>query len=177
MALIRLLARPLLSSYFIANGVDSIRNAPALAHQAEPVTRRLQPMVQRALPDNMTVPNDPTLWVRANGVVQILAGAALATGHMPRVASGVLAASLVPSTAARYRFWEAQDKNVRADQQSHFLKNVALAGGLAIAARDTEGRPGLAWRAKRAARDARREAGHAVHAAKREAKLVKAELT
>lgn len=176
MALIRLLARPLLASYFIANGVDSLRNASALAPQAAPVTEKLQPVAQKAVP-NVNVPNDPTLWVRANGAIQIVAGAALATGHFPRIASGVLAASLVPSTATRYRFWEAQDKNVRSDQQTHFLKNVALAGGLAIAAGDTEGRPGLLWRARHTAKDARREAGHLAHSARQEARLVKAKVS
>ncbi|NYJ02133.1 putative membrane protein YphA (DoxX/SURF4 family) [Nocardioides thalensis] len=173
MALIRLLARPLLASYFIANGVDSLRNANALAAQAAPVTEKLQPVAQRAVP-NVTVPKDPTLWVRANGAVQIVAGAALATGHFPRLASGVLAASLVPSTATRYRFWEAQDKAVRSDQQTHFLKNAALAGGLAIAAGDTAGKPGLLWRARHTAKDVRREAAHAVKDAKLEAKAFKA---
>ena len=89
----------------------------------------------------------------------------------------MLAASLVPSTAARYRFWEASDPAERREQLTHFFKNVSLTGGLLIAAGDTEGKPGLAWRAGRAARDARREARHLAHNAKREAKLVKAQLT
>jgi putative oxidoreductase len=35
------------------------------------------------------------------------------------------------------------------------MKNVALLGGLALAAIDTEGRPGLAWRASHAGQAAK----------------------
>lgn len=177
MALSRLLSRPLLGAFFVANGVDSLRNADVIALDAKPVTDRFVPLVERSAPDNISVPNDPATWVRINGAVQIAAAGALVTGHFPRIASGVLAATLVPSTAARYRFWEASDPAERRQMLTHFFKNVSLTGGLLIAAGDTEGRPGLAWRARRATRDARREARHLAHAAKREAKLVKAELT
>ncbi len=177
MALTRLFVRPLLGAFFVANGIDSLRNAEALAREAKPVTDRFVPLVEKAAPDGTPVPTEAVTWVRINGAVQIIAAAALSTGKFPRVASGVLAASLVPSTAARYRFWEASDPAERRDQLSHFFKNVSLTGGLLIAAGDTEGKPGLAWRAGRAARDARREAGHLAHNAKREAKLVKAQLT
>jgi putative oxidoreductase len=173
----RLFVRPLLGAFFVANGVDSLRNAEALAREAKPVTDRFLPLVEKAAPNGTPIPTDAVTWVRINGAVQIAAAAALATGKFPRVAAGVLAASLVPSTAARYRFWEASDPGERRAQLTHFLKNVSLTGGLLIAAGDTEGRPGIAWRARRAARDARREARHLAHSAKREAKLVKAELT
>ncbi|WP_183094466.1 DoxX family membrane protein [Nocardioides stalactiti] len=177
MAVSRLLARPLLGAFFVTNAVDSLRNAEALARDAKPVTDRFVPLVERVAPDGAPVPTEAATWVRINGALQLGAAAALITGHFPRVASGVLAATLVPSTAARYRFWEASDPAERRDQVTHFAKNVSLAGGLLIAAGDTEGRPGLAWRARRTARDARREAGHLARSARREARLVKAQLT
>jgi len=176
MAVSRLLARPLLGAFFVASGVDSLRNADTIAIEAKSVTDRFVPLLENAAP-GVPVPSEPETWVRINGAVQIAAAAALITGHVPRIASGVLAATLVPSTAARYRFWEAADPVERRQQLTHFFKNVSLTGGLLIAAGDTEGRPGLAWRARRAAQDARREARHLAHSAKREAKLVKAELT
>jgi len=177
MALSRMFVRPLLGAFFVANGIDSLRNAEALARDAKPVADRIVPLVEKAAPDGTPVPSEAVTWVRINGAVQVAAAAALVTGKFPRLASGVLAASLVPSTATRYRFWEASDPAEKREQMTHFLKNVSLTGGLLIAAGDTEGSPGMAWRARRAARDARREAGHLAHAAKREAKLVKAELT
>ena len=158
MALSRLLARPLLASYFLANGAQDLKDAPALAQQAAPVTEQVAPVVDGATPDSVTVPRDPVVWVRASGAIQLAAGLALATGRFPRLSSAVLGATLVPSTAARYRFWEATDKTEQREQLTHFLKNAALAGGLMIAALDTAGKPGLAWRTRHATHDARREA-------------------
>ena len=177
MALSRLIARPLLATYFVANGANDITNAPALAAQAAPVTEKIAPMVENAAPGNVTLPKDPVLWVRAAGAVQVAAGLALAFGKMPRLSSVILGATLIPSTAARHRFWEYTDKTERSDQMSHFVKNAALGGGLLIAALDTEGKPGLAWRAARMSKDAKREARHMAKTARREAKLMKAELT
>lgn len=158
MALSRLIARPLLASYFVANGAQDLKDAPALAAQASTVTETLAPALDNATPDSVSVPRDPVLWVRAGGAVQVVAGLALATGHLPRLSSALLGATLVPSTVARYRFWEATDKEQRREQLTHFVKNTALAGGLLIAALDTAGKPGVAWRAKHATHDARREA-------------------
>ena len=106
------------------------------------------------------------------------AGSLLALGKLPRLASTVLAATLVPTTVAAHSFWQEQDPEVRAKQKVQFLKNLGLLGGLLLAAVDTEGKPGLAYRAHmvnasahRAARQTRREARHVAHAAAREAKL------
>lgn len=177
MAPSRLIARPLMASYFVANGANDITHASQLAPQVAQVTERIAPLVDEHTPANVSVPRDPVLWVRAAGAAQVVAGLALALGKAPRLSAAVLAASLVPSTAARHRFWEATDKQERSEQMTHFVKNAALGGGLLIAALDTEGKPGIAWRAARAGKDARREARHLAKAARREAKLAKAQLT
>jgi uncharacterized membrane protein YphA (DoxX/SURF4 family) len=91
---------------------------------------------------------------------------------MPRLASTVLAASIVPTTAIEHAFWDESDPQARAQSKSLFLKNVGLLGGLLLAAVDTEGRPGLAWRAHHATKTTRREARHAKRAAAREARLL-----
>ena len=96
----------------------------------------------------------------------------------PRLSSTVLAASLVPTTLAGHRVLGGERPRGQAAQQRlHFFKNVSMLGGLIIAAVDTEGKPGVAWRARRAAKDARREARHLAKDARREAKLAKAQLT
>ncbi|HEX5089064.1 MAG TPA: DoxX family protein [Nocardioides sp.] len=174
MAISRLFARPMLASMFIQGGIDSVRNAQQKAAAAQPVTERLVPMLQRVVPQ---LPSDPATLVRLNGAVQVAAGLALATGKAPRTSAVVLAASLVPTTAAGHRFWEKQDPAERAQQRVHFFKNVSMLGGLLIAAGDTEGRPGVAWRARRAARDARREARQLARGGRREMKLARARLT
>lgn len=176
MSLSRLVARPMLASIFVVGGVNALRNAPRLAAKAAPVTDKLAPLAHKAAP-RAPRPDDVTNWVRLNAVAQIAGGLTLATGRAPRLSAALLAATLAPTTAAAHRFWEIDDKEQRTQQQMHFFKNVSLFGGLVIAAGDTDGRPGVAWRARRAAKDARREARHLAAAARREARLAKAQLT
>ncbi|MEJ7833278.1 MAG: DoxX family protein [Nocardioides sp.] len=177
MTLSRLLARPMLSSIFVVGGINALRNTASHAEAAAPVTDKLVPKLKKAVPQ-VPIPSDPATLVRVHAVVQILAAVALTRGRAPRLSSAMLAASLVPTTLAGHRFWEVNDdKSERAEQQVHFFKNVSLLGGLLIAAGDTDGKPGVAWRARRVAKDARREAKHLAGAARREAKLAKAQLS
>ena len=83
----------------------------------------------------------------------------------------MLAASLVPTTVAGHQFWNETDPAAKANQKIHFFKNLSMLGGLLLAAVDTEGRPGVAWRARRAATDVRRQAKHLGREAKLEARL------
>ena len=176
MSLSRLVARPMLASMFLVGGVNALRNADKLAPRAKPVLDRLVPLVTKAAPQ-LPVPTDPVTLVRLNGAAQVGAGLALATGRAPRLSAAVLAATLVPTTAAGHRFWEESDPTAKAQNRIHFFKNVSMLGGLLIAAGDTDGKPGVAWRTRRAAKDARREARHLAATARREAKLAKAQLT
>ena len=175
MTITRLLARPMLASMFVVGGVNAVRNASALAAKAAPVTDRFTRVAEKAVPQ-APLPTDPATLVRINGAAQIGAALLLATGRTPRLASTVLAASLIPTTAVAHRFWEEEDPATRANQKIHFFKNVSMFGGLLIASVDTEGKPGMVWRARRATRDARREAGHLAATAKREARLVAAKV-
>jgi putative oxidoreductase len=174
MAISRLFARPMLASMFVVGGLDSVRNAAAKADAAAPVTQRVAPLLQRVVPQ---LPSDPATLVRLNGAVQVAAGLGLATGKAPRLSAALLAATLVPTTAAGHRFWEKSDPAERAQQRVHFFKNVSMLGGLVIASGDTEGQPGILWRTRRAAKDARREARHLARSARREAALAKAKVT
>lgn len=173
MTVTRLLARPMLASMFVVGGVNALRNAEAHAQRATPVIDRITPLAERAVPQ-APIPSEPVTLVRINAAVQLGAAAMLATGKMPRLASAALAASLVPTTAAGHRFWEEEDPTKRTNQKIHFFKNVSMLGGLMLASVDTEGQPGLAWRARRAAKDARREARHLAASARREARLAAA---
>ncbi len=150
MALVRRIARPLLSSMFIDGGINSIRNSDYLAQRAEPVTDHLAPTVDKAtagLPFNL----DAKQMVLVNGVVHVVGGAMLATGRAPRLSALALLATLIPTTLAGHRFWEENDPQQRANQRVHFLKNLSMAGGLLLASVDTEGKPSVAWLARRQA--------------------------
>ena len=170
MSLVRRLARPMLAAFFIAAGIEAIRHPGKRADQA-------QPLVDKTA-EPLGLPNDPELIVRANGALMVGAGALLATGRFPRPAATALAATLVPATVVEYPFWEADDAQERNRRAVHALKNVGLLGGLLLAAVDTEGKPGLAYRAKmagdsigRTARQTRREARMAAKLAGKEARL------
>lgn len=171
MTLTRLIARPMLASMFIVGGVNALKNTEAVAQRAKPVTDKVVPMLQKVAP-GAPIPTDPKTLVRVNAGVHILGGLALATGRAPRLSALALAASIVPTTMAGHPYWEEGDPAVRANQRVHFFKNVSMLGGLLIAGVDTEGRPGVAWRARHAAKDARREAKMMAKAAKGEAKMM-----
>jgi putative oxidoreductase len=170
MTLVRRVARPMLSAVFVVQGLDQLRHPSAPAAKVAPFAERVA---------GLGLPDDPELLVRANGATMVAAGALLATGRIPRLASLALAGTLVPTTYVGHRFWEETDPAAARTQRIGFLKNVSLLGGLLLAAVDTEGRPGLAYRAglagasaRRTARTARREARHVARAARREARLV-----
>ncbi len=168
------------ASIFVVGGVNALRNASALGGTAAPLTEKIVPAAKKAAPQ-LPIPEDPTTLVRINAATQIVAGLGLATGRAPRLCSLVLAGSLVPTTAAGHAFWTYEDRDERAQHLIHFFKNVSLMGGLLIAAGDTEGQPSLGWRARRAAKnvrkEARRNAKQVSTSARREAKLAKAKVT
>lgn len=170
MTLIRTVARPMLSSMFVVGGINALKHAEGHAQQAKPVIDRLVGAVRQAAP-GAPVPTDPVTLVRVNAGVQLVGAAALATGRAPRLGAGLLAASLLPTTAAGHRYWEETDPNTKMIQKIGFFKNLSMFGGLLLASVDTEGKPGVAWRARHAAKDARREARHMTKAAKLETKL------
>jgi uncharacterized membrane protein YphA (DoxX/SURF4 family) len=142
MDLLRAFARPMLSAMFIHGGLDSMQRPHTKVPQAEPVVARVA--------EKLNLPGDTATWVRVNGVAQVVAGAALATGKCPRVAALTLAASLVPTTLAGHRFWEENEDGARTRQRIQFLKNLSMLGGLLLAADDTGGRPSIPWRMQRA---------------------------
>jgi len=176
MSLTRLIARPLLSSLFVVGSIDALRNTAAAAERAKPVADQMVGLGKKAAPQ-APIPEDPATLVRINAGVQLAAAFGLATGKAPRACAFVLAGSLVPTTLAGHRFWDVTDPETAKEQRQHFVKNLAVLGGLIIAAGDTDGAPGVAYRAKRVASDARREAGQMASTAKLEAKLAKANLT
>jgi uncharacterized membrane protein YphA (DoxX/SURF4 family) len=175
MTAVRLIARPMLASMFVMGGFDSLTNPAGKVPKAEKVTEQVPTIVERIAP-GLPVPSDPATLVRINGAVQVLAGLALATGRAPRTSALVLVASLIPTTYAGHAFWEEKDKATRSAQRIQFFKNISMMGGLLVAGVDTQGKPGVAWRARRAARDVRRETRHLARQARAEARIAKAQL-
>ena len=159
MTVLRAVARPMLASIFVIQGLDTMLHPERVAPRADPVVRPLAEL----LPGVAGQTEDA---VRLNGAVQFTAGSLLALGIAPRLSALAIAATLVPTTVAGHRFWEVEDDKERAQQRIHFLKNLAIFGGLLIAAADTAGRPSLAWRSRHAVRSARRDVAIATRTAK-----------
>src|SRR5829696_8918643 len=151
MTLLRAGARTMLASYFIVNGVKTVRNPDPLVPAAEPVADRVVPLVKKYAPQQVAtaIPEDTANLVRANGAAQIVGGLALASGKGRRAGALLLAGALIPSTLARHPFWTRTDPEEKALDRSQFLKNVSLLGGVLLAAVDTEGKPSLAYRAQK----------------------------
>lgn len=80
------------------------------------------------------------MMVRLNGIVMVVAGIALAFSRLPRQAAAILSLVLVPTTVVGHAFWKEADARSREVQLSHFVKNLALIGGLLLVP-DQESRP------------------------------------
>jgi uncharacterized membrane protein YphA (DoxX/SURF4 family) len=116
--------RSMMAGIFIRSGLDTMR---------EPGERRIQQAAAIGMPNAEAM-------VRFNGGAMLLGGLAFAVGIFPRAAATGLVLSLIPTTYAGHRFWEEEDAATRAQQRTHFFKNVAILGGLvsyvALAGRD-----------------------------------------
>lgn len=150
--LVRRIARPLLASSFVYGGIDTLRNPQSRVPGAAPVVDQIAAKADQQLP--VQLPRDVEQWVKIDAGVKVAAGSLLALGKLPRLSALALSASIVPTTLAGHRFWEHDDPKERFGQLSHFLKNLGLLGGLLIAAVDTEGKPSVGYRARRAANKA-----------------------
>jgi len=156
--LVRRLARPLLGSMFVIGGLDAVRHPDAKSPAAQGMVTFLREKT------SVPVPDDAAAVVRIDGAAKLVAGLALSLGRAPRISATVLATSLIPTTLAAHRFWEAEDEGSRNMQKIQFFKNASMLGGLLLAAVDTEGKPSVAWRTRRAARRLSRNVGHAAEA-------------
>src|ERR1700754_4437767 len=146
--LIRRIARPMLSAVFISRGVDALRSPKPAADAARPTLEGLSKLPD---PVGTNVPSNAETVARVTAAVQIGGGLLLASGRLPRLASAALALSVVPGSLGGHMFWSESDPRRKTDERGAFLTDVSLIGGLIIAAVDTEGRPSLGWRGRRAA--------------------------
>lgn len=116
---LRFLARGALCSIFIRAAIRALINPGFQVDRAV-----------KSLPD---LP-EPHLVARSQAAVQLAGSAALLFDVAPRVAAGVLAATLVPVTYVGHPFWTLDDPQARNQQITHFLKNLGLFGALVLVA-------------------------------------------
>jgi putative oxidoreductase len=160
---VRTTARTMLASIFIVSGARIVADPDPMVAPARRVTDKMGPLVEKV---NPRLPTDARSLVRIKAAADVVAGLMLATGHFTRPAAAVLAAGLVPTTFAGHPFWTLPQPE-RTQHQTHFLKNLALLGGLLLAAADTQGKPSLKYRTTHAMDRSQRSIQHAVDRSQR----------
>lgn len=156
--MIRRLARPMLATVFVIDGVETLRNPQAHVADAAPLVDKAAPLVEKgeqAVNEKVSAsvppaPKDTETLVKALAGVKVGAGVLFALGKAPRLSALALTAAHVPSTVSRHAFWTESDAAARSRKTTGLATDVALLGALILASADTAGQPGLAWRARKA---------------------------
>lgn len=158
--MLRHLARVLLGAAYVQQGIEQLRHPAEPAEAARPYVRRIA--------GSTPIPDDPALVVRVGGGALVLGGLGLATNTAPRLAAALLALVAVPFALLRHPVTGLS--TLRGPEGTRLLADLGLFGGAVIAALDTEGRPGVAWRARHGSEQASRSAKRRVRSAKRTAR-------
>ena len=133
----------MLASVFVSQGVKAVTDPSSTRAQAEMMRDRVAPLLSRVAPASVLgmIPEDTVTWARLRGLAQILAAVGLSTGIGRRGSALVLAACNVQDLLAGRL-------GPRTLTDPGALGKIALTGGLLLAAQDTEGHPGLGYRAQ-----------------------------
>jgi uncharacterized membrane protein YphA (DoxX/SURF4 family) len=99
------------------------------------------------------------------------AGALFALGRSPRLTGLALAATVAPGIYLHVvSMRQEKDAERRRSERDDLMRDLGRLGGALLAAVDTQGRPGLAWRSKHAAEHLGTSAKRTTRAARREAR-------
>ncbi len=153
MSLLRFIARSLVASAFVADGVRKVTTPSEVSPQAERFASALTPVVQRVVPPAYSshVPEKTETWVRICGAGEVVGGVMFATGLGRRLGALLLATASAFNVAAALPEPGSSVEEKKA-QVPEVLTQVALLGATVLATQDLQGRPSIAWRRKRAER-------------------------
>lgn len=143
MNIVRLIARPMLASYFVADGIDAVRKPAAHAEKFSKVTPSLEKLGAPPV-----LASDAEILARVSGAATAAAGVALALGKAPRASATVLALMNIPITLLNAPVWEKTTPEQKKENRRSLLRGLGLGGGLLLAAADTAGKPSIGWRLK-----------------------------
>lgn len=146
----RVLARPLIASWFIYDGVQT---ALEPAERAARVAPLLEPGTEAT-----GVEVDAQTVVRAHAIAQVAAAAVLATSKTPRTAGTVLALVAGAGLAAQPQFWRMPEGDARDAATADFIKNAALLGAAMLAGSAGHGELHKKRRSRKKARAKERKA-------------------
>ena len=112
------IARVLISLVFLLNGLGIVDTTIAVRE-----------VIERGAPADLA-----SVLVMAGRVLEVVAGAALALGILPRYSAVGLIVFLVPAILIGHAFWLATGTQVLQVQAINFFKNVSIAAGLLLIA-------------------------------------------
>lgn len=169
MNLLRFVGRSLLAGFFVTNGLKAVRRPDDLVDAAEPMAEKFVPFAQRNLPPAAAayLPTDTRSLVRLTGAAQVAGGLAMFTGVGRRPGAGLAALAMVPHVIAANPRGVPEAKRDAA--RSVFVRNLALLGAALVVSQDTQGQPGLLWRASEGYARMQREAARSQDELAREA--------
>jgi len=147
----RALARPLLASWFVYDGVQ---NALEPAPRAQTADLILAPVYQEL---DVPRPASTELVVRAHAIATVGAAVWLATSRTPRTAGAALATLAAVQLAFAPRPWTMPEGPERDAATADFVKQASLVGGAMLAA--STGHTAGHQRRKRARRAKAKAAG------------------
>lgn len=112
MGFLLLIARLLFSAVFIISGIGHLTNTRQMSMYAE----------------SKSVPF-PKLAVVVSGIFILFGGFSVLLGLWVKVGALLLIAFLFPAAVIMHNFWNVADPADRQNEQIHFTKDLALAGG------------------------------------------------
>jgi uncharacterized membrane protein YphA (DoxX/SURF4 family) len=112
-----MLGRALFGGYFLYNGINHFRNKGMLSSYA----------ASKGVPY-------PDAAVAGSGAMLLLGGLSMLTGVRPKLGASLISGFLLGVTPRMHDFWNVGDGQQRMGEQVNFLKNVALLGGILMAA-------------------------------------------
>lgn len=111
MGILVVIARLLFSAIFILSGVGHVTQTDSMAQYA----------AAKGVPA-------PRVAVLASGVMLIVGGLSVLLGLYVSVGAMLLVVFLLPTAFLMHNFWTLEDPQARQADQTHFMKDLALAG-------------------------------------------------
>lgn len=146
--MIRKLAHTLLASTFAVDAIQMLQKPEKHTNEAKVLANGLR----SALPAQYAkiVPSNDVTNVRIMAGTKAAASLLVATNKAPRVGALTLAALQLPTTACRRAFWKENNQDKKQAKQLGLATDLTLLGALLATSMDTQGKPSVAWRVKKA---------------------------
>jgi len=108
-----LLGRLIFGGFFVYSGLHHFQEKKVLA--------------QYAAAKNVPLPD---IAVTASGAMLMLGGASILLGVKPKIGALAIAGFLAGVSPMIHDFWRTEDSQQRQNEMAHFMKNIAMLGGV-----------------------------------------------